>query len=60
VSDDERIKALEARVQEVERLLRTVVHFNDMTAQTYSYTWHPPLAQGKIYPASGSGGGGQP
>ncbi len=63
MSEAERIEALEARVQEVERLLRTVVHFNDMrpsTAQTYSYTWHPPLAQGKIYPASGSGGGGQP
>ena len=47
MSDDERIEALEARVQEVERLLRTVVHHNDMrpsTAQTYSYTWHPQHA----------------
>ena len=62
MSEAERIKALEARVQEVERLLRTVVHFNDMrpsTAQTYSYTWRGPLAQG-LGPASGSGGGGQP
>jgi hypothetical protein len=29
VSEDERIEALEARVQEVERLLRIVVHFKD-------------------------------
>jgi len=63
MSDDERIEALEARVRELERLLRIVVHFNNQTpstAQTYAYTWHPPLAQGKIYPASGCGGGGQP
>jgi len=54
VSDDERIKALEARVQELDRIIRTVVRAVDLNPAAF------PLFAGKIYPASRSGGGSQP